>query len=243
MTPSDDHGGSNTLVAHLEALRHALIMCLAATALLYPPGYWLSPYVIGGLVKWSVPPEMGELHYFSPMEVFWVRLKLALVLALAGAYPWNAWQLWKFLLPALYEGERRKLGWWMLVASILFFAGVGFCVGCILPMVMRFAGGFATAEIQPMLGLAKFIELAGWLALAFGVMFQAPLVVLLAVRFGLMEVETLRRKRPYVIVAILVIAALLTPPDVVSQLALALPTWLLFEMGLWMAAKTEKESK
>ena len=93
-----------------------------------------------------------------------------------------------------------------------------------------------------MLGLAGFLNLAGWLMLAFGVMFQAPVAVLLMVRFGLLSTETLRKKRPYVMTVILIVAAILTPPDVVSQVMLAIPTWLLFELGLLLAKNMEKKT-
>lgn len=233
----------NTLIAHLEALRRTLFWIFGVTALLYPVAFFLSPYVIKVLVQWSFPPEIGKLHYFAPMEVFWVQLKLALILALVLAYPWNIFQLWRFLLPALYQGERKALGWWIVFSSVLFASGIAFCIGLILPMLMKFSGGFATPELQPILGLANFLNLAGWLMLAFGVMFQSPIAVLLAVRFGIVSTETLRRKRPYVMTAILIVAAILTPPDVVSQVMLAIPTWLLFELGLFLAKRMEKKTK
>lgn len=232
----------NTLIAHLDALRRTLIRCVAVTAILYPAGYLISPHVINLLVQWCFPESVGKLHYFAPMEVFWVQLKLALILALALAYPWNALQLWHFLLPALYDGERRALGWWIVFSSVLFFGGVAFCTGVILPMLMNFSGGFATPELQPILGLANFLNLAGWLMLAFGVMFQAPIVVLSAVRFGVISTESLKKKRPYIMTAILILAAILTPPDIVSQVMLAVPTWLLFELGLWLAGRFEVAS-
>ena len=233
----------NSLIGHLEALRRTLLSCLFATALLYPVAFLISPYVISALVRWCFPPDVGRLHYFAPMEVFWVQLKLALVLALVLACPWNILQLWRFLLPALYREERRALGWWIVVASVLFFGGVAFCAALILPMLMKFSGGFATPELQPMLGLANFLELAGWLMLSFGVMFQAPLVVLLAVRFGLISAESLRQKRPWIMTVILIVAAILTPLDVVSQVMLALPTWLLFEAGLFFARRLERRAQ
>ena len=93
-----------------------------------------------------------------------------------------------------------------------------------------------------MLGLAAFLNLAGWLSLAFGLMFQVPVAVLLAVRFGFIGVESLRRRRPYVVIGILISAAVLTPPDVVSQLMLAVPTWLLFEIGLLLAARLGRKA-
>ena len=231
----------NTLISHLEALRRTLIACVAVTALAYPVGFFVSPYVINFLVQWSFPESIGKLHYFAPMEVFWMQLKLALILALGIAYPWNVWQLWRFLLPALYKGERRVLGCWVVFATVLFLGGVAFCIGVILPLLMNFSGGFATPELQPILGLANFLNLAGWLMLSFGVMFQSPILVLLAVRFGVISVETMAKKRPYIMTVILIVAAILTPPDVVSQIMLAVPTWLLFELGLFLAKRMEKK--
>ncbi len=231
----------NTLISHLEALRRTLIACVAVTALAYPVGFFVSPYAINFLVHWSFPESIGKLHYFAPMEVFWVQLKLALILALGIAYPWNAWQLWRFLLPALYKGERKALGWWVVFSTMLFLGGVAFCIGVILPLLMNFSGGFATPELQPILGLANFLNLAGWLMLSFGVMFQSPILVLLAVRFGVISTETLAKKRPYIMTAILIVAAVLTPPDIVSQVMLAVPTWLLFELGLFLAKRMEKK--
>lgn len=95
----------NTLIAHLDALRRTLLRCVTVTALLYPVGYLASPYVINALVQWCFPESAGKLHYFAPMEVFWVQLKLALILALALAYPWNMLQLWALPAPrALRRG-------------------------------------------------------------------------------------------------------------------------------------------
>ncbi len=110
-------------------------------------------------------------------------------------------------------------------------------------MLMNFSGGFATPELQPILGLANFLNLAGWPMLAFGVMFQAPIVVLLAVRFGVISTESLKKKRPYIMTALLILAAILTPPDVISQIMLAVPTWLLFELGLLLAKRIEKQTQ
>lgn len=234
---TNDH--EETLASHLEALRGALLRCAAATAVLYPVGYLASPYLINALVRWCVPESAGMLHYFAPMEVLWVRLRLALIAALLAAYPWNILQLWRFLLPALYKRERKALGCCIVSSSLLFFCGAAFSIGIILPLMMNFSGGFATAELRPSIGLANFLNLAGWLTLAFGVMFQSPIIVLLAVRFGVISCGSLRRKRPYIATAILIAAAILTPPDIVSQLMLAIPTWLLFELGLIIAGRIE----
>ncbi len=231
-TPSEQQ---DSFLSHLEALRGTLLSILAATALLYPVSYALSAPVIDFLVATCCPPELGTLHYFSPLEVFVLRLRLSVVLSLALGFPWNTRALWKFLLPALYPSERKSLSAGILASSFLFVAGIAFAVLVILPFVMRFAVSFASQELRPVLGLASFIHLAGGLALAFGLMFQTPLAVTLAARLGLVSPSTLRRSRPYVYTVILILAAVLTPPDVFSQLCLAVPTALLFELGLLLA--------
>ena len=239
---SDD--GGNSLIDHLTALRKTLLRILAVTALLCPAGYWAAPYVIRFLVRWSFPESASALHYFSPMEVFLVQLKLALVLALVAAYPWNIVQIWHFLKPALYRNEQGAFRMWAAGISLLFFSGAAFCVGLILPLLMKFSASFANAQVRPVIGLAAFLDLAGWLVLAFGIMFQAPVLVLIAVRFGIISAESLAAKRPYAVVGILILAALLTPPDIIGQLLLAVPTWLLFEFGLFLAKRAgEKYSK
>lgn len=229
------------LLAHLEALRKALLNILFMTAVLYPFAYWVSPEVIDFLVQWSCPPEMGKLNYFTPLEVFIVRLKLSLLLALAAAFPFNIWQLWRFLMPALYESEKRKLKWWIGSSTLLFVLGAGFCLATILPLLMQFSTGFATENLRPVIGLADFLGLAGWLMLAFGLMFQFPLAIILLVHLGAVQIETLRRGRPYVVVGILIVAALVTPPDIISQLLLTFPTWLLFEIALLIATLQQKK--
>ncbi len=235
--PNEPQSG---LISHLEALRRMILGCLIVTALLFPAGYWSAPYIIDFLVRWSFPENTEKLHYFAPLEVFWLQLKLALAVALAAGYPVNIFFVWKFLLPALYHRERRTLRLGIFFSAFLFLCGVAFCVFFVLPLLMRFSAGFASETMTPLLGVANFIQLAGWLMLAFGMIFQVPLLVLLAVKAGLITAESLAAKRPYAVVVILIVAAILTPPDVVSQLMLAIPAWLLFETGLFFARRMEK---
>ena len=238
---SDD--GENTLIGHLEDLRSSLLKIIYAIIILYPVAYYFSSDAIELLIKWCFKDTSVQLHYFAPMEVFWQQLQLSLILALAIAYPWSVMQIWNFLLPALYKEERKALGSWIIISTLLFFGGIIFSVGFILPLMMKFSIGFSSESIKATIGLANFLNLSGWLSLAFGVMFQAPIIVLLIVRFGLVSSNTLAYCRPYVMTVILIISAVLTPPDVVSQVMLAVPTWLLFEIGLMAARKIEIKSK
>lgn len=239
--PSDTDPGL-PLIGHLLALRKALVRSLLGVVLLLIPGFFAAPFAIRWLVAWCVPPEIGSLHYFAPMEVFVSELEIGLVLALAASFPWCAAQIWGFLLPALRPSERRFLGRGVLLSSALFLAGAVFCAGVILPLLMRFSAGFASDAVLPVLGLRPFLRLAGGITLAFGFMFQAPAAVVLAVRTGLVSAEKIRHARPYVWTVILVLSALLTPPDIASQCLLAVPTGLLFELGLLLGRFSSPET-
>ena len=236
-----ENGSGTTLIEHLTALRQTLLRCIAVTVLLLPAGYFAGDPVIRFLVRHTLPETMGKLYFFTPMEVFIVQLKLALVLALAAAYPWNVFQFWKFLLPALYEKERKMLKFLIFFSSLLFFGGAVFCAMFILPVLMSFSAGFASAELAPLIGLSDFIDLAGWMMLAFGLIFQIPVLMVPLVKTGLVTVAGLKHLRPYIMTVILILAGILTPPDIFSQLMMAIPAWLLFEAGLFFAARLEKK--
>lgn len=231
------------LIDHLMDLRKMLMHSLLAVVVVYPIGFFIAPVAINWLVAWSFPLELGKLNYFSPLEVFTVQLKLGTVIAFILAFPYIIWQVWEFLLPALYEHEKTTLKIAVCLSSLLFLLGVIFCIFLILPLVMNFSAGFATPNLQPMLGLASFLSLCGMLMIAFGIMFEMPLVVLIAVKFELITTATLKDRRPYVIVIILILAAILTPPDVISQLMLGLPTYLLFEIGVFFAGLIEQKQR
>jgi sec-independent protein translocase protein TatC len=237
MKPQDE-----TFWDHWEALRQTLIRCFAALILIYPLAYLITPRAMEMLLSYAFPAGTQTLHYFGPMDLFRLKLETALILDLMLSFPWLLWQVWHFLLPALYARERRLLLSGILLSTLLFAGGAIFSVLCILPLVMQFSVSFATVQIQPLLGIVNVLTLAGWLMLAFGVMFQTPLAVLLAVSIGLVSTRQLRHLRPYVMTIILTLSAILTPPDVFSQLMLAIPTWLLYEAGLLIAAQMERKS-
>ena len=228
----------DTFIAHLEELRRTLLACLASWALALPAGLALAPWTVSALLRWSCPASLSTLHYFSPLEVFVVHLRMGCVIAAVLCYPYAMHRIWRFLRPALYDNERRSLRVWIVYSSVLFLAGGAFCIATILPILMQFSASFATPRITPVIGIAQFMSLAGALILAFGVMFQTPIAVCALVRFGVISVEKLKQSRPYMLIVILIVAAILTPPDVLSQIMLALPTWLLFEVGIFLASRT-----
>ena len=225
------------LVAHLEALRSMLIRCLTAIAVGLLPMILIAPYFLDWLIKTIIADSPVTLNFFSPAEVFILQIKLAVVLDLAVCFPYIAKQVWNFVLPALYDNERRFIRSIVLVSSLLFCTGVVFCIFLILPLIIKFGVSFSSEDLKAVFGISNVIGLSLWLAVAFGIMFQFPLVTYSLIRSGIASYEAVKSKRRYIFIAILVVAAFLTPPDIVSQLLLALPTYGLFEGGLYFARR------
>lgn len=231
-----------SLIQHLNALRSMLIKCFVALGIGLVPMFLLAPYCMDELVRIMIGSHQVSLNFFSPIEVFILQIKIAVVLDLLICFPYVARQIWDFILPALYDHERKFIKSVVLSSSILFITGVLFCIFFILPLIINFGMSFATANIQAMFGVSNIISMALWLSVIFGLMFQFPLITYSIIRSGIASYETVKNKRSYIFVAILIIAALLTPPDIISQLTLAIPTYLLFEAGLY-CAKTKSPKK
>lgn len=230
-----------TLIEHLEALRSMLIKCLSALGIGLFPIFFVTPYVMDLLIKIMMGDNDVSLNFFSPMEVFILQIKMALLLDVLLCFPYMARQIWEFVLPALYDNERKFIKSIVLVSSFLFVLGVLFCLFFILPLVIRFGMSFATDTLKPMFGIANIVSIALWLSLVFGVMFQFPLITYALIRSDIVSYDTVKQKRAYVFVGILILSGLLTPPDVVSQLMLTLPTYGLFEIGLFLGIKAKKK--
>ncbi|MCR4662636.1 MAG: twin-arginine translocase subunit TatC [Endomicrobiaceae bacterium] len=228
------------LVYHLSELRKTFLNIIVCIIILFPLGYFLAPYVTNFIAKWSFSYQNIQLNFFSPMEVFLLNLKVGIILAFTIGFPYIVYQIWKFILPALYAKEKKFLKTAVFCSSFLFILGVVICVAFVLPLIIRFSMSFATEQIKPVLGISNFLSLSGWLMLAFGLMFQFPVAIYFLVKFDIVSTDILKQKRPYVVIILLIIAALLTPPDIISQILLFVPTYLLFELGIFFAQLTEK---
>jgi len=230
-----------TLVSHLEALRQALLRSLAVLGIGIIPAFLASPYILdwfcSQLLEITTGSGANAFHYFSPMEVFFLQIKIAALLDLAVCSPCIARNIWKFILPGLYDNERRFIRSIVWMTSGLFIAGIIFCLGICFPLVVKFGMSFQSENLLPVFGISNVVSLALWLSLSFGCMFQFPLITYALIRSDIVSYETVRHGRPYVVIGILILAALLTPPDIVSQLILGAPTYLLFEAGLFAARK------
>ena len=206
------------------------------------PLFLASPYVLDLFCAQMALQGNSAFYYFSPLEVFLLQVKIAALLDVVVCSPAIAWNIWQFVLPALYEKEKKFIRSIVALTSLLFVAGVGFCLVVCFPLIVKFGMSFANEVVQPIWGVSNLVSLAIWLSLAFGCMFQFPLVTYALIRAGIVGYETVCSKRPYVVVGILVLSALLTPPDIISQLVLGAPTYLLFEAGLLAARPYRKKS-
>ena len=230
-----------SLISHLEELRKTLIKCFASVVIMLFPCLWLSPKALDLFVKMLLKGNDITLNYFSPMSVFILQIKLALLMAVLLAFPYIAWNIWNFILPALYDKERKFLSRAVFLSSALFIGGVLFCAFIILPLIISFGLGFSSETVKPVFEINNVVSLSLWLSFVFGIMFQVPLITNMLIKWGIADRESISSKRPYVIVGLLIIAAVLTPPDIISQLLLFLPAYFLFELGLMLSRNEKKQ--
>ncbi len=237
---SESNNDNETLISHLEALRETLLRCLTAIAVVLPFTFFLAPKALNLFIDIIIGDSPVKLNYFSPMEVFLIQIKAALVLDIIICFPYIIKKVWDFVVPALYDNEKRFIKPAIILSTLLFLSGVLFCVFVILPLIIRFGVSFATSNIQAVFGISNVVTLSLWMAVAFGFMFQVPLITYYLIKFGVIEYETISDKRSYVIVILLILAAIFTPPDVTSQILLFIPTYALFELGLLFARRCKK---
>lgn len=237
MPETDDN---ESLISHIEALRSTILKCLTAIAVVLPFTFFIAPKALNLFIDIIIADSPVKLNYFSPMEVFLIQIKTAIILDIILCFPYIIKKVWDFVLPALYENEKKIIKPVIILSTTLFIAGMLFCTFVILPLIIRFGLSFATPNIQAVFGISNIVTLSLWMAVAFGAMFQIPLVVYYLIKFEVIEYETVSDKRPYVIVFLLILAAIFTPPDVVSQILLFIPTYALFELGLLFARKSRR---
>ncbi len=234
---SAESENEQTLIGHLIELRSRLmrsLLCLLLVAVaLLPLAESIYTLVATPLIeRLPAGTNMIATEVASP---FLAPFKLTLFLALFISMPYLLYQAWAFISPGLYRHEQR-VALPLLVASIvLFYAGVAFTYIMVLPLLFSFFIGIAPAGVTVMTDISRYLDFVLKLFFAFGMAFEIPVVTLTLIWSGITSVASLRRKRPWVIMGVFVIGALLTPPDIISQSMLAVPMWLLFEAGLLLA--------
>jgi len=229
---------------HVIELRRRILRALLVVVVLFFPVY----YFANEVYQFVAAPLLAHLPSDATMiatEVaspFLTPFKLAVVTAVFAAMPFILHQAWAFVSPGLYLHEKR-FALPLLVSSIaLFYGGMAFAYYLVFPLVFAFFAAVAPEGVTMMTDINRYLDFVLKMFFAFGIAFEIPIAILLMVWTGLTTPESLARKRPYVIVGCFIVGMLLTPPDVISQLLLAIPTWMLFEVGVFLARFVARRS-
>ncbi len=232
---SDDSG--QPLISHLVELRQRLLYCVLAVLIIFLPLF----YFANELYTWvSEPlrlllPEGTSMIATDVTSPFFAPFKLTLVLSLFLAMPLVLHQAWSYIAPGLYSHEKRLAAPILLSSILLFYIGISFAYFVVFPLIFGFFTSVGPESVAIMTDIDSYLNFVLKLFFAFGVVFEIPVATLLLVGSGITTVQDLSGKRPYIIVGCFVVGMLLTPPDLISQSLLAVPMWLLFELGIVMA--------
>lgn len=237
-TPRESHVDTEQpLVAHLIELRNRLLRAVLTVLVVFAGlAYFANDLytLLAGPLLAHLPAE-GTMIATDVASPFLTPLKLTLVLSVFVAMPFILYQVWAFVAPGLYMHE-RKLVFPLMVSSVaLFYAGMAFAYFVVFPLVFGFFTATAPTGVAVMTDISKYLDFVLTIFFAFGVAFEVPIFTILLVWTGMITPEGLREKRPYIIVGAFIVGMLLTPPDVFSQTLLAVPMWLLFELGLFFS--------
>lgn len=226
-----------TFLSHLVELRQRLLRVVLAIvvvfAMLYPFSNTIYTWIAGPLLAHM--PEGTSMIATEVASPFLIPFKLTLMLAVFLAIPYILYQLWAFVAPGLYLHERRLVQPLVISSTLLFYAGVAFAYFVVFPLVFAFFISVAPEGVNVMTDIARYLDFIITLFFAFGFAFEVPVATILLVMVGATTPDSLAAKRPYFIVAAFVVGMVLTPPDIISQTLLALPMWLLFEVGVMLA--------
>ena len=235
--PHEEQAVTSSLIAHLIELRTRLVRSLLGLFLIFLVLF----HWAGDIYHFLALPLMRALPVGSHMIAtdvttpFFVPLKVTLMVAFVLSLPNTLYQLWAFVAPGLYQHEKRLVLPVLLSSFFLFLLGMAFAYFLVFPVIFHFMNAVTPQGVSMMTDIDKYLGFILTLFMAFGVTFEVPVIVVLLVRFGIVSLEKLRTARPYVVVGAFVVAAIVTPPDVLSQTLLAVPLWLLYELGLVVA--------
>jgi sec-independent protein translocase protein TatC len=238
------------LQSHLSELRTRLIkllimlaMCSVVAFVFAEPmlDFLMGPFEAAKLAYGEKEAPIDGVFFDSAFEILFIKLRLAMMVGIALSFPYIAWQVYAFVAPGLYKSERQAVLPYLIVTPFLFAAGAALVYYLILPFVMRFAFGQEFDGVTFLPKAKPYVDLSLSLITAFGLAFQTPVVMSLLARAGIVRSEQLRKGRKYAVVAIFAIAMFMTPPDPVSQSALAIPVYFLFELGIIAASLVERK--
>lgn len=229
--------------SHLEEMRSRLLRVIIVVGILFVICYFFKKNLFEIL---TIPlavamPESGTMIFTSLPEAFFTYLKVAFFGAIFLASPYILYQIWKFVSPGLFESEKKYVFPFMFFSVTFFLGGSAFAYYVVFPFGFKFFLAFGTDFIKPMLSIREYLSFSFKLLLAFGIIFELPVFMFFLSRIGLINSRTLTAKRKYAILVIFITAALFTPPDVVTQVMMALPLILLYEISVWVVKLGEKK--
>jgi sec-independent protein translocase protein TatC len=230
-------GEPMSLLGHLGELRRRLTRVVIIIVLGFIACYGISEALYDFLSEPLIAamPSGSTLIYTSPAGAFFVYLKVSLLASLFLTSPFSFYQIWAFIGPGLYKEEKQVLVPLSLLSAFFFLIGAAFCYTMVFPLAFRFFMGMATETIVPMISVEEYLSFALKLLIAFGVVFEMPLFAFFLGRLGILTPDFMRRQRKYAVLLIFIVAAILTPPDVFSQVLMAMPMFLLYEVSIYVA--------
>lgn len=226
-----------SFISHLIELRNRLLRALLVFLVIF---IGLFPFANELYTLLAAPmlaklPSGGQMIATAVTTPFFIPMKVAMLAAFVVSLPHTLYQLWAFVAPGLYAHERRLVAPLVISSSLLFLAGMAFSYFVVFPVVFGFITGVAPEGVAVMTDIGNYLDFVITLFMAFGVAFEVPVAVVLLVHLNMVSIDTLREIRSYVIVGAFVLGAIFTPPDVISQFMLAVPLWLLYEIGILVA--------
>lgn len=235
MTPTE------SFISHLIELRNRLLRIVLGLVLvfigLFPFANKIYSLLAAPLLaKLPVGAQMIATAVTTP---FFVPMKVAMMAAFVISLPHTLYQMWAFVAPGLYPSEKKLMFPVIVFASLLFLAGMGFAYFAVFPVVFGFVVSSAPVGVAVMTDISQYLDFVMTLFMAFGLAFEVPIAVVLIARFGWVSIAQLKESRGYVIVGAFVLGAIFTPPDIISQFMLAVPLWLLYELGIVIAQSTQ----
>lgn len=263
--------GEMSFLDHLEELRWLLVRITVGVLIISCLSYFIIDYVFENIVFGPIHPDFITYRFFCDLSKslgtsdgggmcvtempfiiqstelggqFSIFIWTCITAGFIIGFPYILWEIWKFISPALYEKEKKNAVWFILSASILFFFGVLFGYFLVLPLSVNFFGGFnVSTVIKNEFNVDNYMGMFKTSVIASGLMFELPIIIYFLAKLGLVTASSLRQYRRYAIVAILIVSAIITPPDILSQVIVSLPLLLLYEISIFIALFVNKKEK
>lgn len=232
------------LTEHLDELRKRLTRSILTIVVFFVVGFSFADHLMN-FIKIPLidvlPKGSNALHFTGPMDVLIANMKLSLLVAVVAACPVWLYHFWKFLEPALYDHEKKYILPFISASVLLFFSGVSFCYLIMVPITLEFLIGYGMEVGTAIITVTDYVSMLMILIFGFGLVFETPLIIVLLSMLDLISVDSLRQNRKFVLIGIMVLSAILTPPDPLSQIAMTIPTYLMYEIAILIVSVIKRE--